>query len=80
VLTLNSGTPPLVLTAALFPNPFDITKFTFLENGLPSEVDQAINTSVSGVNRAANALGTLDTDNQNKKKDDDKKGGPAVCR
>jgi hypothetical protein len=43
-------------------------------------VDQAINTSVSGVNRAANALGTLDTDNQNKKKDDDKKGGPAVCR
>jgi hypothetical protein len=46
-LTLFTGTPPLVLTAPLFPNPVDITKFTFVHDVLSDpDVALAYNTTL----------------------------------
>jgi hypothetical protein len=75
-LTLFTSTPPLVLTAPLFPNTANITKFTFVPSDPLADpiVAAAYNTTVAPPSPPPQ--GTDDKKDQN----DKNKKGAAVCR
>ena len=79
--TLHLVASGLGLTAPLFPNPLNITKFTFVA-GDPlanSILAAASNTVTASVNRATNSPVTVDTVDARTKRASDKKAA-AVCR
>ncbi len=79
--TLHLVASGLGLTAPLFPNPLNITKFTFVASDplANSILAAASNTATASVNRASNSPVTLDTVDPRAKRADDKKVA-AVCR
>jgi hypothetical protein len=79
-LTLFTSSTPMVLTAPLFPNPVNITKFTFIPaDPLADPVTAAAyNTTIASTATAAPQPAS--GDQKKDKSDDDKKKGAAVCK
>jgi hypothetical protein len=79
-LTLPTGTTPIVLSAALFPNPVNITRFTFVEE--PTEFPQLdTNAVIQGTNQLILANNAPSADDLRKRNDENKKKqGAAACK
>ena len=79
-LALLSGSTPLILTAPLFPNPVNITRFTFVEE--PTEFPQLdTNAVIQGTNQLILANNAPSADDLRKRNEENKKKKEAaVCK
>src|SRR5882672_3764667 len=77
-LTLFTGSTPLVLTAPLFPNPLNITQFTFLKD--TGSIGLGANTVIDATNKLAKTDTIPTIDELEKKGKDAKKKEAVACK